>query len=84
MAEINIYNPETLDKPLGQYSNVARVKANEILFIAGMLSSGDDFDTQCIGVFAQIDKALKSANAGWATWPSSRPTSCIRRIFQGW
>jgi enamine deaminase RidA (YjgF/YER057c/UK114 family) len=65
MAEIRIYNPESLGKPLGQYSHVTRVKAGEFLFIAGMLAPGDDFDTQCAGVFAQIEKALKSANAGW-------------------
>ena len=65
MAEVRIYNPESLGKPLGQYSHVARVKAGEFLFIAGMLAPGDDFETQCAGVFAQIEKALKSADAGW-------------------
>ena len=65
MADVRIYNPESLGKPLGQYSHVTRVKANEFLFIAGMLAPGDDFETQCAGVFAQIEKALKSADAGW-------------------
>ena len=65
MPNIKIYNPESLGKPLGQYSHVTRVKANEFLFIAGMLAPGDSFDEQCAGVFAQIEKALKSANAGW-------------------
>ena len=65
MADVRIYNPESLGKPLGQYSHVTRVKANEFLFIAGMLAPGDDFKTQCAGVFAQIEKALKSADAGW-------------------
>jgi enamine deaminase RidA (YjgF/YER057c/UK114 family) len=65
MVEINIYNPETLGAPLGQYSHVARVKANETLYIAGMLSPGADFDTQCTGVFRQVEAALKSAGAGW-------------------
>ena len=37
-AEINIYNPEELGPPMGQYTHVTRVKANEFLFIAGMLS----------------------------------------------
>jgi enamine deaminase RidA (YjgF/YER057c/UK114 family) len=41
------------------------VKANEFLFIAGMLAPGNDFDTQCQGVFDQIEKALASAGAGW-------------------
>jgi len=65
MADIRIYNPDSLGKPLGQYSHVARVKASELLFIAGMLAPGEDFDAQCSGVFAQIEKALNSAGAGW-------------------
>jgi enamine deaminase RidA (YjgF/YER057c/UK114 family) len=66
MADIRIYNPESLGKPLGQYSHVTRVKAaGELLFIAGMLAPGEDFDAQCSGVFSQIAKALESAGAGW-------------------
>jgi enamine deaminase RidA (YjgF/YER057c/UK114 family) len=67
MAEIRIYNVEALGKPLGQYSHVARVKAAETLYIAGMLAPGDSFEAQCSGVFAQIEKALQSAGAGWAS-----------------
>ena len=37
-SEIKIYNPEELGPPMGQYTHVTRVKANEFLFIAGMLS----------------------------------------------
>jgi enamine deaminase RidA (YjgF/YER057c/UK114 family) len=65
MAEIKIGNVEALGKPLGQYSHLTRVKANEFLFIAGILSPGDSFDAQCSGVFDQIEKALKSQGAGW-------------------
>jgi enamine deaminase RidA (YjgF/YER057c/UK114 family) len=65
MADIRIYNVEALGKPLGQYSHVTRVKASEHLFIAGMLAPGEGFDAQCTGVFAQIEKALQSAGAGW-------------------
>jgi enamine deaminase RidA (YjgF/YER057c/UK114 family) len=65
MADIKIYNVEALGKPLGQYSHVTRVKSNEQLYIAGMLAPGDSFDAQCSGVFAQIEKALHSAGAGW-------------------
>jgi len=73
MANLNIYNPDALGKPLGQYSHVTRVKANEFLFIAGMLSADkggnivgvDDFDAQCTQVFANVEAALKSAGAGW-------------------
>ncbi len=63
--EILIYNVEALGKPLGQYSHIARVRANEHLFIAGMLAPGDGFEAQCSGVFGQIEAALKSADAGW-------------------
>lgn len=65
MPDIDIYNIEDLGKPLGQYSHVTRVKAGEYLFIAGMLAPGETFDAQCAGVFAQIEKALQSAGAGW-------------------
>jgi len=65
MADIKVSNVEALGKPLGQYSHVTRVKAGELLFIAGMLAPGEDFDAQCAGVFGQIDKALKSTGAGW-------------------
>ena len=65
MASIKIYNVEALGKPLGQYSHVARAKAGEHLFIAGMLSPGETFEAQCAGVFGQIEKALQSAGAGW-------------------
>jgi enamine deaminase RidA (YjgF/YER057c/UK114 family) len=66
MAQIKIGNVDALGKPLGQYSHLARVKnAQETLYIAGMLSPGEDFDAQCTGVFRQIETALKSAGAGW-------------------
>jgi enamine deaminase RidA (YjgF/YER057c/UK114 family) len=73
-AELNIYNPNELGAPMGQYTHVTRVKANEFLFIAGMLSGdaagnmiGDgDFDTQATQVFRNIEAALKSAGASWA------------------
>lgn len=66
MPDINIYNPDSLGAPLGQYSHVTRVRASELLFVAGMLAPGDTFDEQCAGVFAQVGKALESAGAGWA------------------
>jgi enamine deaminase RidA (YjgF/YER057c/UK114 family) len=72
-AEIKIHNPRELGTPLGPYSQVARVKANEFLFIAGMVATdasgnvvGDgDFFAQCKQTFANIETALRSANAGW-------------------
>src|SRR5260370_6945536 len=68
MSEITIANPDALGKPLGQYSQISRVKASELLFIAGQVatdSSGklvgaDDFDGQCRRGFAHIEIALKS------------------------
>ena len=63
MPEIRIQNPDALGKPLGQYSQITRVKASEFLFIAGQLATdksgktigADDFDAQCRQVFANIE-----------------------------
>jgi enamine deaminase RidA (YjgF/YER057c/UK114 family) len=74
MADIKFVNPDTLGKPLGQYSHLTRVKASEFLFIAGQVGvdrdgkvvGADDFDAQCVQTFANIEAALKSAGAGWS------------------
>ena len=74
MADIKIFTPDTLGKPLGQYSQIARVKASETIYIAGQLATdregkvvgADDFDAQCVQTFANIEAALKSAGAGFA------------------
>jgi len=71
MPDSRYLNPDTLAKPLGQYSHMTRVKASEFLFIAGQVAvdkSGapvgvDDFDAQCVQVFANIEAALRSAGA---------------------
>jgi enamine deaminase RidA (YjgF/YER057c/UK114 family) len=73
MAEIKIFSPDVLGKPLGQYSQVTRVKASEFVYIAGQLATNragaiigaDDFDAQCVQVFANIETALKSVGGGW-------------------
>ena len=72
MADIKIVNPDTLGKPLGQYSHLTRVKANEFVFIAGQVGVdkagkvvSEDFDAQCMQTFANIEAALKSVDAGW-------------------
>jgi len=67
MAEIRIVNPESLGKPLGQYSQITRVKASEYLFIAGQVAAYGAvvFDAQCVQVFANIRAALESCGAGW-------------------
>jgi enamine deaminase RidA (YjgF/YER057c/UK114 family) len=74
MPEITIHNPDVLGKPLGQYSQITRVKASEFLFIAGQVATdrggklvGEaDFDAQCRQVFANIDAALKSQGADFS------------------
>jgi len=74
MPEIKIQNPDTLGKPLGQYSQITRVKASEFLFIAGQLATdksgkvigADDFDAQCAQVFRNIEAALTSQGASFA------------------
>jgi enamine deaminase RidA (YjgF/YER057c/UK114 family) len=73
MSEITIHNPDALGKPLGQYSQITRVKASEFLFIAGQVATdrgkavgADDFDAQCRQVFANIEAALKSQGASFA------------------
>jgi enamine deaminase RidA (YjgF/YER057c/UK114 family) len=72
-AELNIYNPSDLGTPMGQYTHVTRVKANEFLFIAGMLAGNaedkiigkGDFFAQTTQVFKNVEAALRSAGASW-------------------
>jgi enamine deaminase RidA (YjgF/YER057c/UK114 family) len=71
MADIKILNPDALGKPLGQYSQLTRVKASEFVFIAGQVGihkdgklASEDFDAQCVQTFANIEAALKSVGAG--------------------
>jgi len=73
MPDIKIINPDALGKPLGQYSQLTRVKAAEYIYIAGQVGVGKDgklagdggFDAQCAQTFANIEAALKSCGAGW-------------------
>lgn len=73
MADIKIFNPDSLGKPLGQYSQITRARASEFLFIAGQLAADregkvvgvDDFDAQCVQVFRNLEAALESCGAGW-------------------
>jgi enamine deaminase RidA (YjgF/YER057c/UK114 family) len=71
MADIKILNPDSLGKPLGQYSQITRVKASEFLFIAGQVGASKDgttpadFDGQCAQTFANIEAALASQGAGF-------------------
>ena len=69
--QIQILNPDALGKPLGQYSQITRVKASEFLFIAGQVGADNsgkappDFDAQCTQTFANIGAALTSQGAGF-------------------
>ena len=71
MPDIKIFNPDTLGKPLGQYSQITRVKASEFVFIAGQVGAdragkvGENFDAQCGLIYANIEAALKSVGGGW-------------------
>jgi enamine deaminase RidA (YjgF/YER057c/UK114 family) len=71
MPSIQLINPDTLGKPLGQYSHITRVKASEFLFIAGQVGVdkdgklAGDFDAQCVQLFANIGAALASQGAGF-------------------
>jgi enamine deaminase RidA (YjgF/YER057c/UK114 family) len=72
LAAIEIFNPPTLGAPLGQYSQVARVKASEYLFVAGQVGAHADgsiahgFDAQCARAFENTRLALASCGATWA------------------
>jgi enamine deaminase RidA (YjgF/YER057c/UK114 family) len=72
MPQIQMLNPDSLGAPIAPYSNIARVKATEFLFIAGQVAvdgSGKtpaDFEAQCALVFANIGAALASQSASFA------------------
>jgi enamine deaminase RidA (YjgF/YER057c/UK114 family) len=74
VPDIAIFNPASLGKPLGQYSQIARVRASEFVFIAGQVATdgaggivgAGDFEAQCVQVFANIEAALGSVGATWA------------------
>jgi enamine deaminase RidA (YjgF/YER057c/UK114 family) len=72
MPKIQFLNPESLGKPLGQYSQITRVKSSELLFIAGQVGAAKDgtmpadFDAQCALTFANIGAALQSQGASFA------------------
>jgi enamine deaminase RidA (YjgF/YER057c/UK114 family) len=72
-AEIRIYNPTTMAKPLGLYSHVARAEATEYIHIAGQVSldgagelvGAGDFETQMQQTYANLRAALESAGTGF-------------------
>jgi enamine deaminase RidA (YjgF/YER057c/UK114 family) len=72
-ADVKMLNPDSMGKPLGQYSQIARARGGELVFIAGQLATdkagnlvgADDFDAQCRQVYANIETALKAVGGGW-------------------
>jgi enamine deaminase RidA (YjgF/YER057c/UK114 family) len=74
MPDISIINPDAMGPPLSLYGQIARVRASELIFIAGQvatdLSGGivgkDDFDAQMKQVLSNIEKALQSIEASFA------------------
>ena len=73
MAQIKIFNPGGLARPVSPYSHVAHAKCQDIVFIAGQVSSDasgatvgkGDFPAQCAQVFANIHGALRAVGADW-------------------
>ena len=88
MPDIKILNPDSLGKPLGQYSHITRVKASEFLFIAGQVGAAidgktpADFEGQCAQTFANIGAALKSQGAGFANVVEFTTYFVHRRTFR--
>ena len=67
-AEVRMIQPDGLAKPIGHYSNAARVEGNRFLFIAGQVAldadgnlvGRDGFKAQTKQAFANIQQALTS------------------------
>lgn len=74
MADIEIFSPPTLGQPRGQYSQITRATAAQTFYIAGQLSANaageiigkDDFDAQCVQIFANVKTALEACGLGWS------------------
>ncbi|RWK66572.1 RidA family protein [Mesorhizobium sp.] len=72
-VSIEIFNPDTLDKPIAQYSHAVRVEASRLLFIAGQLSNDrdgnivgiGDFEKQAAQAFENVHEVLKTENLDW-------------------
>lgn len=72
--DISIYNPNTMGPPLSHYSQVARAKSSEMIFIAGQVATDlqgrsvgkGDFETQMKQALDNIRLALESADASFA------------------
>ena len=74
MAEIRIFNPETLGAPRAPYSLLASVAPGaRLIAIAGQVAVGrdgrvvgkGDIEQQAAQVFANLGECLKAAGADW-------------------
>jgi enamine deaminase RidA (YjgF/YER057c/UK114 family) len=73
MGEPLMLEPEGVAPPIGQYSHVSRVAADELLFVAGQVALDEegnlvgegDFEAQMRQVFANLERALAAGGAGF-------------------
>jgi enamine deaminase RidA (YjgF/YER057c/UK114 family) len=71
---VHLDNPVTLPAPAGRYSHVSRVRAGELVFVAGQLAMDaggnvvgkGDFSAQVKAVFHNLRLALESQGCGFA------------------
>lgn len=72
MTEIKRFNPESLQLVYGRYSNVASVKAGELIMVAGQCGVHQDgmipegFAEQCQLTYENIRLALEACGADWS------------------
>jgi len=73
MADIEIFNPNSIRAPGGTYSHMARVPADaQLVVVAGQVGIGSDgeagdFEAQVAQAFANVGAALSAAGAGWSS-----------------
>ena len=69
---VDFLNPTSVAAPVAPYSQVARVRASEFLFVAGQVGAHSDwsvppnFDEQCELAFQNVANALNACGAGLA------------------
>ncbi|MEU7578963.1 RidA family protein [Streptomyces sp. NPDC041068] len=64
--QITLDNPTTAPRPLGPYSQVARVQiagGGALLYLSGQIAEGGDVATQSRGIFEALDALLKAHGA---------------------
>lgn len=74
MAEIEVFNPATVHKPLGAYSHVAEVgEHSKLVFIAGQVAMDadgnvvgvGDIEAQAAQAYANLANALEASGGDW-------------------